>query len=123
MRSNYCGELSKKHIDNIVTVCGWVHRRRDHGGVIFLDVRDKTGIVQVVVNPENKKPFSLAEKIRSEFVLKISGKVNERPEDAENEDLTTGVIEIIADEIIVLNEAETPAFPLDQSAEVSEEVR
>ena len=89
MRSNYCGELSKKHIDNIVTVCGWVHRRRDHGGVIFLDVRDKTGIVQVVVNPENKKPFSLAEKIRSEFVLKISGKVNERPEDAENEDLTT----------------------------------
>ena len=123
MRSNYCGELSKKHIDNIVTVCGWVHRRRDHGGVIFLDVRDKTGLVQVVVNPENKKPFSLAEKIRSEFVLKISGKVNERPEDAENEDLTTGVIEIIADEIIVLNEAETPAFPLDQSAEVSEEVR
>tara|TARA_A100001015_G_scaffold116932_1_gene129724 strand:- start:1254 stop:3014 length:1761 start_codon:yes stop_codon:yes gene_type:complete len=123
MRSNYCGELSKKNINKIVTVCGWVHRRRDHGGVIFLDVRDKTGIVQVVVNPENKKPFSLAEKIRSEFVLKISGKVNERPEDAENEDLTTGVIEIIADEIIVLNEAETPAFPLDQSAEVSEEVR
>ena len=123
MRSNYCGELSKKHINKVVTVCGWVHRRRDHGGVIFLDVRDKTGIVQVVVNPENKKPFSLAEKIRSEFVLKISGKVNERPEDAENEDLTTGVIEIIADEIIVLNEAETPAFPLDQSAEVSEEVR
>ena len=123
MRSNYCGELSKKHIDNIVTVCGWVHRRRDHGGVIFLDVRDRTGIVQGVVNPENKKPFSLAEKNRSEFVLKISGKVNERPEDAENEDLTTGVIEIIADEIIVLNEAETPAFPLDQSAEVSEEVR
>ena len=123
MRSNYCGELSKKHINKIVTVCGWVHRRRDHGGVIFLDVRDKTGIVQVVVNPENNKPFSLAEKIRSEFVLKISGKVNERPEDAENEDLTTGVIEIIADEIIVLNEAETPAFPLDQSAEVSEEVR
>ena len=123
MRSNYCGELSKKNINKIVTVCGWVHRRRDHGGVIFLDVRDRTGIVQVVVNPENKKPFSLAEKIRSEFVLKISGKVNERPEDAENEDLTTGVIEIIADEIIVLNEAETPAFPLDQSAEVSEEVR
>ena len=123
MRSNYCGELSKKHINKNVTVCGWVHRRRDHGGVIFLDVRDKTGIVQIVVNPENKKSFSLAEKIRSEFVLKISGKVNERPEDAENEDLTTGVIEIIADEIIVLNEAETPAFPLDQSAEVSEEVR
>ena len=123
MRCYYSGELSKKHINKIVTVCGWVHRRRDHGGVIFLDVRDKTGIVQVVVNPENKKPFSLAEKIRSEFVLKISGKVNERPEDAENEDLTTGVIEIIADEIIVLNEAETPAFPLDQSAEVSEEVR
>ena len=123
MRSNYCGTLSKKHINKIVSICGWVHRRRDHGGLIFLDVRDKTGIVQVVVNPENKKPFSLAEKIRSEFVLKISGKVNERPEDAENEDLTTGVIEIIADEIIVLNEAETPAFPLDQSAEVSEEVR
>ena len=90
MRSNYCGELSKKHINKIVTVCGWVHRRRDHGGVIFLDVRDRTGIVQVVVNPENKKPFSLAEKIRSEFVL---------------------------------NDAETPGFPLDQSAEVSEEVR
>ena len=123
MRSNYCGELSKKYINKIVTICGWVHRRRDHGGVIFLDVRDKTGIVQVVVNPENKKSFSFAEKVRSEFVLKISGKVNERPEDAENEELTTGVIEIIADEIIVLNEAETPAFPLDQSAEVSEEVR
>ena len=123
MRSNYCGELSKKYINKIVTICGWVHRRRDHGGVIFLDVRDKTGIVQVVVNPENKKSFSFAEKVRSEFVLKISGKVNERPEDAENEELITGVIEIIADEIIVLNEAETPAFPLDQSAEVSEEVR
>jgi aspartyl-tRNA synthetase len=104
-------------------VCGWVHRRRDHGGVIFLDIRDKTGIIQIVVNPENKKSFLIAEKVRSEFVLKISGKVNERPEDAENQDLTTGVIEITADEIIVLNEAETPAFPLDQSSEVSEEVR
>ena len=123
MKSHYCGEITSSNLKEEVTICGWVHRRRDHGGVIFLDVRDKTGIVQVVVNPENKKPFSLAEKIRSEFVLKISGKVNERPEDAENEDLTTGVIEIIADEIIVLNEAETPAFPLDQSAEVSEEVR
>ena len=123
MRSNYCGELSKKHTNKFVTVCGWVHRRRDHGGVIFLDIRDKTGIIQIVVNPENKKSFLIAEKVRSEFVLKISGKVNERPEDAENQDLTTGVIEITADEIIVLNEAETPAFPLDQSSEVSEEVR
>ena len=101
----------------------WIHRRRDHGGVIFLDVRDTTGIVQVVVNPENVEAFKIAEDIRSEYVIKAFGKVEGRPEDSQNDQLTTGDIEIKCSSIELLNEAETPAFPLDQSSEVGEDVR
>ena len=123
MRSHHCGNLNIKNLNQEVTICGWIHRRRDHGGVIFLDVRDTTGIVQVVVNPENVEAFKIAEDIRSEYVIKAFGKVEGRPEDSQNDQLTTGDIEIKCSSIELLNEAETPAFPLDQSSEVGEDVR
>ena len=123
MRSHYCGNLNIKNLNEEVTICGWIHRRRDHGGVIFLDVRDTTGIVQVVVNPENVEAFKIAEDIRSEYVIKAFGQVEGRPEDSQNDQLTTGDIEIKCSLIELLNEAETPAFPLDQSSEVGEDVR
>ena len=123
MRSHHCGNLNIKNLNEEVTICGWIHRRRDHGGVIFLDVRDTTGIVQVVVNPENVEAFNIAEDIRSEYVIKAFGKVEGRPEDSQNDQLTTGDIEIKCSSIELLNEAETPAFPLDQSSEVGEDVR
>ena len=123
MRSHHCGNLNIKNLNEEVTICGWIHRRRDHGGVIFLDVRDTTGIVQVVVNPENVEAFKIAEDIRSEYVIKAFGQVEGRPEDAQNDQLTTGDIEIKCSLIELLNEAETPAFPLDQSSEVGEDVR
>ena len=123
MRTNFCGELNKKFIGKEVTICGWIHRRRDHGGVIFLDIRDTTGIVQIVIRPETKETFKIAEQVRSEFVLKATGNVEERPKDSENTTLTTGEIEIDCSSIEVLNTAETPAFPLDQSSEVGEDLR
>ena len=123
MRSHHCGNLNIKNLNQEVTICGWIHRRRDHGGVIFLDVRDTTGIVQVVVNPENLEAFKIAEDLRSEYVIKAFGKVEGRPEDSQNDQLTTGDIEIKCSSIELLNEAETPAFPLDQSSEVGEDVR
>ena len=123
MRSHHCGNLNIKNLNEDVTICGWIHRRRDHGGVIFLDVRDTTGIVQVVVNPENVEAFKIAEDIRSEYVIKAFGQVEGRPEDSQNDQLTTGDIEIKCSSIELLNEAETPAFPLDQSSEVGEDVR
>ena len=123
MRSHHCGNLNIKNLNEEVTICGWIHRRRDHGGVIFLDVRDTTGIVQVVVNPENVEAFKIAEDIRSEYVIKAFGKIEGRPEDSQNDQLTTGDIEIKCSSIELLNEAETPAFPLDQSSEVGEDVR
>ena len=123
MRSHHCGNLNIKNLNEEVTICGWIHRRRDHGGVIFLDVRDATGIVQVVVNPENKEAFKIAEDIRSEYVIKAFGQVEGRPEDSQNDQLTTGDIEIKCSSIELLNEADTPAFPLDQSSEVGEDVR
>ena len=123
MRTHHCGKLSKDHLNNEVTICGWIHRRRDHGGVIFLDVRDTTGIVQVVVNPENDQAFKIADEIRSEYVIKATGLVEGRPDDSQNEQLTTGEIEIKSTSIELLNTAETPAFPLDQSSDVGEDVR
>ena len=123
MRTHHCGKLNKDHLNNEVTICGWIHRRRDHGGVIFLDVRDTTGIVQVVVNPENEQAFKIADEIRSEYVIKATGLVEGRPDDSQNEQLTTGEIEIKSTSIELLNTADTPAFPLDQSAEVGEDVR
>ena len=123
MRTHHCGKLNKDHLNNEVTICGWIHRRRDHGGVIFLDVRDTTGIVQVVVNPENEQAFKIADEIRSEYVIKATGLVEGRPDDSQNEQLTTGEIEIKSTSIELLNTADTPAFPLDQSADVGEDVR
>ena len=123
MRSDYCGEINKKFIGREVKVCGWVHKRRDHGGLIFLDLRDVSGIVQLVVNPETGKSFKKAEEVRSEYVLQAVGVVNDRPDDAENDALTTGSIEIIVKELNVLNAAETPAFTLDNYSEVGEEAR
>lgn len=123
MRTNYCGELGKDFAGKSVTVCGWVHRRRDHGGVIFLDLRDTTGMVQIVVNPEQVDSFTIADNVRSEYVLKVTGLVEERPQDSENLTLATGEIELRCEEIVVLNTAETPAFPLDQSSDVGEDVR
>jgi len=117
----YCGELNKEHIDQTVEIFGWTNRRRDHGGVIFLDVRDKRGIVQVVINPDNKN-FTLAETIRNEFVLKISGKVIARDDNLINQKLATGEIEIVADTIEILNASKPVPFQID-AVDTSEEVR
>lgn len=121
MRTHYCGELSKENIDQTVEICGWTNRRRDHGGVIFLDMRDKRGIVQVVINPDNQD-FGLAETIRNEFVLKISGKVIPREDNLINPKLATGEIEIVADKIEILNASKPIPFQID-AVDTSEEVR
>jgi aspartyl-tRNA synthetase len=124
MRSHYCGELDSGAIDQQVRLCGWVHRRRDHGGVIFVDLRDRSGLVQVVVDPDQAETFRLAEQVRSEYVLAVAGRVRRRPEGTENPDLPTGAIEVLAQELQVLNAAETPPFQLDEhGADTSEEVR
>ncbi|WP_138145955.1 aspartate--tRNA ligase [Bathymodiolus heckerae thiotrophic gill symbiont] len=121
MRTHYCGELNKENIDQTVEICGWTNRRRDHGGVIFLDVRDKRGIVQVVINPNNQD-FALAETIRNEFVLKITGKVIARDDNLINSKLATGAIEIVADKIKILNTSKPVPFQID-AVDTSEEVR
>ena len=123
MRSHYCGEVTSKDLDSNISICGWVHRRRDHGGIIFLDVRDIKGICQVVVNPENKAAFEIADKCRNEYVIKVSGAVLKRPEGTINENMITGEIELEADNIQLLNKAATPTFPLDDYQEVNEDVR
>ncbi|MCH8551163.1 MAG: aspartate--tRNA ligase [Natronospirillum sp.] len=123
MRTHYCGELRSSHIDETVTLCGWVHRRRDHGGVIFLDMRDREGLVQVVFDPDDAANFETADRVRSEFVLKITGRVRARPEGTVNQDLPTGSIEVLGTGIEVLNAAATPPFPLDQYSDVGEDVR
>lgn len=123
MRSHYCGEVTSKDLDSNISICGWVHRRRDHGGIIFLDVRDIKGICQVVINPENKVAFEIADKCRNEYVIKVSGAVLKRPEGTINENMITGEIELEADKIQLLNKAATPAFPLDDYQEVNEDVR
>ena len=123
MKSHYCGEITSSNLKEEVMICGWVHRRRDHGGIIFLDVRDIKGICQVVVNPENKAAFEIADKCRNEYVIKVSGVVLKRPEGTINENMITGEIELEADKIQLLNKAATPAFPLDDYQEVNEDVR
>ena len=121
MRTDYCGELRKENIGQTVDICGWTNRRRDHGGVIFLDMRDKRGIVQVVINPDNSD-FSLAETIRNEFVLKITGEVIARADDLINPKLATGEIEIVAHKIEILNTSKPIPFQID-AVDTSEEVR
>lgn len=123
MRSHYCGEITETLIDETVTFCGWVHRRRDHGGVIFLDVRDREGLVQVVFDPDTVEAFNTADSVRSEYVVQITGRVRGRPEGSANENMTTGKIEILGKEINILNKAATPPFPLDEYSPVGEDVR
>jgi len=123
MRSHLCGVLRSEHIDQTVTLCGWVDRRRDHGGVIFLDVRDRAGIVQVVFDPDTEEAFALADRVRSEYVLKITGRVRARTDATVNPNMATGAIEVLGKELVILNQAETPPFQLDEHTSVSEEVR
>ncbi|HOB47681.1 MAG TPA: aspartate--tRNA ligase, partial [Zoogloea sp.] len=113
-RTQYCGLVSAAYLDQIVTLCGWVHRRRDHGGVIFIDLRDREGLVQVVCDPDRADMFQVAESVRNEFVLKITGKVRRRPAGTENTGLVSGEIEILCHEIEVLNTSATPPFQLDE---------
>jgi len=123
-RTHYCGDLNETHADQEVVLMGWAHRRRDHGGVIFIDLRDREGLTQVVFNPEtNEACHQEAGRIRTEFVLAIHGRVRRRPEGMENPDLKTGKIEVLADELEILNESKTPPFVLDQTSEISENVR
>jgi aspartyl-tRNA synthetase len=124
MRSHYCGDLHAGLIDETVQLSGWVHRRRDHGGVIFVDLRDRSGLVQVVVDPDRAEIFALAEQVRSEFVLAVQGRVRRRPGGTENPNMPTGEVEVLALDLTVLNRAETPPFQLeDYHTDTSEEVR
>jgi len=121
MRTHYCGELNQENSGQEISVCGWVNRRRDHGGVIFIDLRDKKGILQVVVDPDNDALFSTAESVRNEFVLKITGLVRARPEGTTNKDMSTGEIEVLALNLEILNSSETPPFQLDD--DVHDDIR
>ena len=123
MKSHYCGEITSSNLKEKVTICGWIHRRRDHGGVIFLDVRDIKGICQAVVNPDNKESFELAESIRNEFVVQIEGVVRNRLEGTINKNMQTGEIEIEVANINILSKANNPVFPIDEYQEVNEDVR
>ena len=123
MRSHYCGALSTANIDETVTLCGWVDRRRDHGGVIFLDMRDRQGIVQVVFDPDTDEHFQRADRVRSEYVLKVTGRVRARSEATVNPAMATGAIEVLGKELEILNTAATPPFQLDEYTAVGEEVR
>jgi len=122
VRTHFCGELNKSFLEKEVVLCGWVNRRRDHGGVIFLDLRDKIGLAQIVINPETKETFKLAESIRNEFVLKVKGKVIARDSEMINKKISTGEIEVLANEIEILNTSKPIPFQLD-SEDTSEEVR
>jgi aspartyl-tRNA synthetase len=123
MRTHYCGSVTESLIDDTVTLCGWVDRRRDHGGVIFLDMRDREGIVQVVFDPDTEEAFALADKVRSEYVLKITGRVRARDEATVNPAMATGKIEVLGKELELLSSAATPPFPLDAHHSVGEDVR
>lgn len=124
IRSVTCGELNKNAVGKTVTLCGWVHRRRDHGKLIFIDIRDRYGLTQVVFNPkENPQVKEEAEKLRPEFVICLEGEVNLRPKGTENPKLSTGEIEIVATQLKILNPAATPVFEINDTAEVSEELK
>ena len=123
MRTHYCGVLRKDHIDSVVKLCGWVHRRRDHGGVIFLDLRDHQGLVQVVFNPDTAEAFEVADRLRSEYVVQIEGKVRARFDGATNPDLDTGEIEVLGHTIEVLNRSNTIPFPLNEYSQPGEDIR
>jgi aspartyl-tRNA synthetase len=122
-RSEYCGLVKPEHVGDDLILCGWVDRRRDHGGVIFIDLRDREGVVQVVFDPDNAEAFTLADGVRSEYVLRVKGKVRSRSSETVNESMATGNIELYADHLEVLNQAQTPPFQLDEHVNVGEEVR
>ena len=113
MRSHYCGELRANLVDQPVTLCGWAHRRRDHGGVIFVDLRDREGLAQVVFNPDRQDAFRIAERVRAEFVLRVTGKVRRRPQGTVNPDLPTGEVEVLVQDVEILNASATPPFQID----------
>ncbi len=113
MRSHYCGQLNSSLLDREIELCGWVHKRRDHGGVIFIDLRDREGIAQIVFDPDQPEPFAVADSVRNEYVLRITGRIRRRPEGTINKDLATGEIEVLAHSIEILNKAKTPPFQLD----------
>ena len=123
MRTHYCGAVTDSLVGDTVTICGWVDRRRDHGGVIFLDMRDRDGIVQVVFDPDTEESFALADRVRSEYVLQITGRVRDRDAATINPNMATGRIEILGKELTLLNEAVSPPFPLDEHQKVGEDVR
>jgi aspartyl-tRNA synthetase len=123
MRSHYCGDLSESDLDRQVELCGWVNRRRDHGGVIFIDLRDREGLVQVVCDPDRPQVFARAERARSEYVLRVGGRVRQRPAGTENPNLATGKVEVLAEDLEILNTSATPPFPVDGAIDVGEEVR
>ncbi|MBB70950.1 MAG: aspartate--tRNA ligase [Legionellales bacterium] len=123
MRTHTCGEVTEKATDETVTLSGWVHRRRDHGGGIFVDLRDHTGLVQVVFEPENQTVFANAEKLRSEYVINIVGRVRVRPEGMINDKMATGKIEVVTEQLTILNSSAPLPFPLDEHYSVGEEVR
>ena len=122
MRTHYCGTINETLIDEEVVLCGWVHRRRDHGGVIFIDLRDRTGIAQVVIDPDTPDSFKLAESVRGEYVLSISGKIRNRPSGTTNQDMPTGMVEVLVSTLTVLNQSKTPPFQLDDE-NVHDDVR
>ena len=122
MRTHYCGQVNEALIDQVVEVCGWAHRRRDHGGVIFVDLRDREGLLQVVFDPDRHEAFAQAERVRSEFVLQVKGKVRRRPAGTANAELPTGQVELLAHELTILNRADTPPFQVDDDT-VTEENR
>ena len=123
MRSHFCGELNESNVNEDVVLCGWIHRRRDHGGVIFLDLRDREGLAQVVYDPDTKESFKIAEGLRNEFVVEVKGRVRLRPSGTINDEMPTGRIEILGNELKVLNASETPPIQLDEHAEVGEDTR
>ena len=116
MRTQYCGQINADSIGSEVEVAGWVHRRRDHGGVIFVDLRDREGLLQIVFDPDTPEIFAAAERIRSEYVLSVRGKVRPRPEGTINPNLPSGEVEVLATALVVLNESETPPFHHDEHA-------
>ncbi len=121
MRTHYCGEVDESLVGQEIEVCGWVHRRRDHGGVIFIDLRDREGLLQVVFDPDRPEIFAQAERIRSEYVLKVKGLVRPRPDGTVNPNMRTGQVEVLAHELETLNKAETPPFHHDEQA--NEDIR
>ena len=122
MRSEYCGRVGRKHLGQSVSLCGWVQRRRDHGGVIFIDLRDREGLVQVVCDPDTPETFKTADRLRGEYVVRVEGKVRERPAGTVNPELASGEIEVLALKIDILNAALPPVFQIDDEG-LSENVR